>query len=62
MVYKVIAEHTTRLGEVVEVAYEFDARSLLELRSLCSEHGLFGDRPTRIERRIGSHWDQISWA
>ena len=60
--FNVIADHITQSGETIEVAYQFDARSVEHLRLLCEEHGLFGDNPNRVEQNvIGETPDIILW-
>ena len=60
--FDVIADHMTESGKTMEVAYQFDARSVEHLRLLCEEHGLFGDNLKRVEQHVvGELPDIISW-
>jgi|5B_taG_2_1085324.scaffolds.fasta_scaffold192527_2 hypothetical protein len=60
--FDVIADHMTQSGKTMEVAYQFDARSLEHLLVLCKEHGLFGDNLKRVEQHVvGELPDIIPW-
>lgn len=52
--YFVIAE--SQAGQItMETEYSFDAISLHDCCVQFREHGLFGDKPLRIERRFPNH-------